>query len=205
MVISSAYFTYLNLALIILYLTLIVIGYKNGLILQIVDLVYNILALFIGYFLAPIFASHFPIVKLDEVYMALKLNVLIDTFIYMIIVFILLKLLYLLIKPLFGFVSKIPLIGLVNEIGGALMGVVNATIVVLLFCMLLNTPLFKNGNEIKEGTYLKTIDGLSYKALEFSMDHFNYENIQKEIKDFDIDKTRMALEKWLEEQGVFDE
>ena len=202
MVISSAYFTYLNLALIILYLAFIVIGYKNGLILQIVDLVYNILALFIGYFLAPILASHFPIVKLDEVYMALKLNVLMDTIIYMIIVFILLKLLYLIIKPLFGFVSKIPLIGFVNDIGGALMGIVNATIVVLLFCMLLNTPLFKNGNEVKEKTYLKTINGLSYKALEYSMDHFKFEN---EFKDFDIDKTRMAFDKWLEEQGVFDE
>ena len=202
MVISSAYFTYLNLALIVLYLAFIVIGYKNGLILQIVDLVYNILALFIGYFLAPILASHFPIVKLDEVYMALKLNVLMDTLIYMIIVFILLKLLYLIIKPLFGFVSKIPLIGFVNDIGGALMGIVNATIVVLLFCMLLNTPLFKNGNEVKEKTYLKTINGLSYKALEYSMDHFKFEN---EFKDFDIDKTRMAFDKWLEEQGVFDE
>lgn len=202
MVISSAYFTYLNLALIILYLAFIVIGYKNGLILQIVDLVYNILALFIGYFLAPILASHFPIVKLDEVYMALKLNVLMDTLIYMIIVFILLKLLYLIIKPLFGFVSKIPLIGFVNDIGGALMGIVNATIVVLLFCMLLNTPLFKNGNEVKEKTYLKTINGLSYKALEYSLDHFKFEN---EFKDFDIDKTRMAFDKWLEEQGVFDE
>lgn len=202
MVISSAYFTYLNLALIILYLAFIVIGYKNGLILQIVDLVYNILALFIGYFLAPILASHFPIVKLDEVYMALKLNVLMDTLIYMIIVFILLKLLYLIIKPLFGFVSKIPLIGFVNDIGGVLMGIVNATIVVLLFCMLLNTPLFKNGNEVKEKTYLKTINGLSYKALEYSMDHFKFEN---EFKDFDIDKTRMAFDKWLEEQGVFDE
>lgn len=202
MVISSAYFTYLNLALIILYLAFVVIGYKNGLILQIVDLVYNILALFIGYFLAPILASHFPIVKLDEVYMALKLNVLMDTLIYMIIVFILLKLLYLIIKPLFGFVSKIPLIGFVNDIGGALMGIVNATIVVLLFCMLLNTPLFKNGNEVKEKTYLKTINGLSYKALEYSMDHFKFEN---EFKDFDINKTRMAFDKWLEEQGVFDE
>ena len=202
MVISSAYFTYLNLALIILYLAFIVIGYKNGLILQIVDLVYNILALFIGYFLAPILASHFPIVKLDEVYMALKLNILMDTLIYMIIVFILLKLLYLIIKPLFGFVSKIPLISFVNDIGGALMGIVNATIVVLLFCMLLNTPLFKNGNEVKEKTYLKTINGLSYKALEYSMDHFKFEN---EFKDFDIDKTRMAFDKWLEEQGVFDE
>lgn len=202
MVISSAYFTYLNLALIILYLAFVVIGYKNGLILQIVDLVYNILALFIGYFLAPILASHFPIVKLDEAYMALKLNVLMDTLIYMIIVFILLKLLYLIIKPLFGFVSKIPLIGFINYIGGALMGIVNATIVVLLFCMLLNTPLFKNGNEVKEKTYLKTINGLSYKALEFSMDHFDFQN---EFKDFDIDKTRMAFDKWLEEQGVFDE
>lgn len=34
------------------------------------------------------------------------------------------------------------------------------------------------------------------------MDHFDFQN---EFKDFDIDKTRMAFDKWLEEQGVFDE
>lgn len=205
MVISSAYFTYLNLALILLYLAFIVIGYKNGLILQIVDLIYNVLAIFAGYFLGPILASHFPLVKLDEVYMALKLNVLIDSFIYMLVVFIILKLLYLLIKPLFGFVSKIPLIGTINRLGGLLMGVVNATIIVLLFCMLLNTPIFKNGNEIKENTYLKPINNLSVKAMEYSVDHFHFDSIQKQISDFDIEETRTAFDKWLIDTGIIND
>ena len=205
MVISSTYFIYINLVLLVLYLIGLIIGYKNGLILQIIDLLFNIIALFIAYFISPILASHFPLVKLDEVYTALNLNALIDMLIYIVIVFVLLKILYMIIKPFFAFVSNIPLLGIINRIGGALMGVINATIIVLLFCMLLNTPIFKNGNEIKNGTYLKVVDNLSYKALEFSMDHINFDSIKNEIKDFDIDESRKAFEKWLEEQGIINE
>ncbi len=205
MVISSSYFIYVNLVLLILYLTSLIVGYKNGLILQIVDLIFNIVALFIAYFISPILASHFPLVKLDEVYMALNLNTLIDMLIYIVIVFLILKIIYILIKPLFASVSKIPLVGFVNRIGGALVGVINATIIVLLFCMLLNTPIFKNGQDIKNGTYLKVVNNLSYKALEFSMDHINIDLISKEIKDFNIDESRTAFEKWLEEQGILHE
>lgn len=205
MVISSSYFIYVNLVLLILYLTSLIVGYKNGLILQIVDLIFNIVALFVAYFISPILASHFPLVKLDEVYMALNLNTLIDMLIYIVIVFLILKIVYILIKPLFASVSKIPLVGFVNRIGGALVGVINATIIVLLFCMLLNTPIFKNGQDIKNGTYLKVVNNLSYKALEFSMDHINIDLISKEIKDFNIDESRTAFEKWLEEQGILHE
>ena len=202
MVISSTYFIYINLILLVLYLIGIIVGYKNGLILQIIDLLFNVVALFIAYFVSPILAAHFPLVKLDEVYTALNINALIDMLIYIVIVFIILKIIYLIIKPLFAFVSKIPLLGFINRIGGALMGVVNATIIVLLFCMLLNMPVFKNGNEIKNGTYLKVVDSLSYKALEFTMNHVNFDFIKNEINDFDIDESRKALEKWLEEQGI---
>ncbi len=205
MVISSSYFIYVNLVLLILYLTSLIVGYKNGLILQIVDLIFNIVALFVAYFISPILASHFPLVKLDEVYMALNLNTLIDMLIYIVIVFLILKIIYILIKPLFASVSKIPLVGFVNRIGGALVGIINATIIVLLFCMLLNTPIFKNGQDIKNGTYLKVVNNLSYKALEFSMDHINIDLISKEIKDFNIDESRTAFEKWLEEQGILHE
>ncbi len=205
MVISSSYFIYVNLVLLILYLTSLIVGYKNGLILQIVDLIFNIVALFVAYFISPILASHFPLVKLDEVYMALNLNTLIDMLIYIVIVFLILKIVYILIKPLFASVSKIPLVGFVNRIGGALVGIINATIIVLLFCMLLNTPIFKNGQDIKNGTYLKVVNNLSYKALEFSMDHINIDLISKEIKDFNIDESRTAFEKWLEEQGILHE
>ena len=108
MVISSTYFIYINLILLVLYLIGIIVGYKNGLILQIIDLLFNVVALFIAYFVSPILAAHFPLVKLDEVYTALNINALIDMLIYIVIVFIILKIIYLIIKPLFAFVSKIP-------------------------------------------------------------------------------------------------
>lgn len=205
MVISSEIFIYINVAIVAIYVLFALIGYKNGLALQVIDLIYNILAIVIAWFIAPILASHFPLVQLDELYKALNFNVLIDTLIYCVIVFLILKLAYLFIKPLFKGVSKLPIIGFVNKIGGFLFGLINATIVVLLLGMLLDTPMFKNGNEVKNGTYLKYCSDLSSKAMQITLDHINVDALKKSVDDFDVDSAREEFDKWLSEQGIIND
>lgn len=205
MVISSEIFIYINVAIVAIYVLFALIGYKNGLALQVIDLIYNILAIVVAWFIAPILASHFPLVQLDELYKALNFNVLIDTLIYCVIVFLILKLAYLFIKPLFKGVSKLPIIGFVNKIGGFLFGLINATIVVLLLGMLLDTPMFKNGNEVKNGTYLKYCSDLSSKAMQITLDHINVDALKKSVDDFDVDSAREEFDKWLSEQGIIND
>lgn len=205
MVISSEYFIYINVAIVVLYVAFAIIGYKNGLALQVIDLIYNVLAVVVAWFVSPILAAHFPLVKLDELYTALGLNVLIDTLIYCVIVFIVLKLIYLFIKPLFKGVTKLPIIGFVNKVGGFLFGLINATIVILLLSMLLNTPMFSNGKEVKDNTYLKYCNELSSKAMEITLKHVNLNSIKDSIDNFDVDKSREEFEKWLTEQGIFND
>lgn len=205
MVISSEYFIYINVFIVAIYVLFALIGYKNGLALQIIDLIYNILAIVVAWFISPILAAHFPLVKLDEIYTALNINVLIDTLIYCIVVFLILKLIYMFIKPIFKGVSKLPIIGFVNKIGGFLFGIINATIVVLLLSMLLNTPMFTNGKEVKENTYLKYCNELSTKAMEITLKHVNLNSIKDSIDDFDVDASRDAFDKWLLEQGIIND
>lgn len=205
MVISSEYFVYINVVIVAIYVVFAIRGYKNGLALQVVDLIYNVLAIVAAWFISPILAAHFPLVKLDEVYTALNFNVLIDTLIYCVIVFLVLKLIYMFIKPIFKGVTKLPIIGFVNKVGGFLFGLINATVVVLLLSMLLNTPMFSNGKEVKDNTYLKYCNNLSAKAMEVTLKHVNLDSIKDTIDNFDVDKSREELEKWLTAQGIFND
>lgn len=205
MVISSEYFVYINVVIVAIYVVFAIRGYKNGLALQVVDLIYNVLAIVAAWFISPILAAHFPLVKLDEVYTALNFNVLIDTLIYCVIVFLVLKFIYMFIKPIFKGVTKLPIIGFVNKVGGFLFGLINATVVVLLLSMLLNTPMFSNGKEVKDNTYLKYCNNLSAKAMEVTLKHVNLDSIKDTIDNFDVDKSREELEKWLISQGIFND
>ena len=205
MEISSNLFLYIDVAIMAIYVLFVLIGYKNGLMLQVVDLLFNILAIFFAYFISPILAAHFPIVKMDEVYTALKINVLIDVFIYCVIVYVLLRILYMFIKPLFKSVSKIPLIGFLNKLGGFLFGIVNATILMLVISLLLTTPLISNGNEVRDNTLFKYCNELSGKAVTFSLKYINFEALKDSIDDFDVDKARSDFNNWLVDKGVIND
>lgn len=205
MQISNEYFLYINIVLVLIYIIFAIIGFKNGLMLQMIDLVFNILAIFAAYFVSPILAAYFPLVKMEEIYTKLNINVLIDTLIYCVLVYIVLRILYIFIKPVFKSVSNIPLLGFFNKVGGFLFGLINATFIMLALGLLLTTPLFSNGIEIKKGTFLKYTDTLCEKALDVSMKYINFDSIKDSIKDFDIDSAREEFNKWLIEKGVFHE
>lgn len=203
--ISSDYFLYINIILVLIYIIFAIIGYKNGLMVQIIDLIFNILAIFAAYFISPILANHFPLVTMEEIYTKLNINRIIDTLIYCVIVYVILRIFYIFIKPVFKSVSKVPLIGFLNKIGGFLLGIVNATFIMLALGLLLTTPLFSNGIEVKKGTFLKYTDKLCERAIDISVKYINFDSFKETIDDFDIDSAREEFNKWLIEKGVFHE
>lgn len=203
--ISSDYFLYINIILVLIYIIFAIIGYKNGLMVQIIDLIFNFLAIFAAYFISPILASHFPLVTMEEIYTKLNINRIIDTLIYCVIVYVILRIFYIFIKPVFKSVSKVPLIGFLNKVGGFLLGIVNATFIMLALGLLLTTPLFSNGIEVKKGTFLKYTDKLCEKAIDISVKYINFDSFKETIDDFDIDSAREEFNKWLIEKGVFHE
>lgn len=203
--ISSDYFLYINIILVLIYIIFAIIGYKNGLMVQMIDLIFNFLAIFAAYFISPILASHFPLVTMEEIYTKLNINRIIDTLIYCVIVYVILRIFYIFIKPVFKSVSKVPLIGFLNKVGGFLLGIVNATFIMLALGLLLTTPLFSNGIEVKKGTFLKYTDKLCEKAIDISVKYINFDSFKETIDDFDIDSAREEFNKWLFEKGVFHE
>ena len=205
MIIPQNIFIYINIAVFLIYLIFAVVSYKNGFLLQALSLVYTVISLFVAWFTAPILAARIPLVKLEETYDAFDLSPLINSLIYCIIVFLLMRLIYLFIAPLFKSLSKVPVLGILNRLAGLLLGLINATIVIMLLSMLLNTPFIKNGKEVKEATVFKYTDKLTAYAVDLTVNRLNLDAIKETVDGFDVDVAREKFTTWLIDQGIIDE
>lgn len=183
---------------------MMIIGYSKGFLYELVNLLYTVASLALSYFASPVFANLFPIVdvgKIDEKYKALdtllNLNKTINTVAYFLIIFLLLKLLYIFISLLLKSMNKIPVIGKFNQFLGAIFGFVNATLIVLAISMLLSLPVIKNGQQVKDNTILRYINHYSDEALAFVIEKLSTTSLKEDINDFDIDAYREEFKEWI--------
>ena len=188
--------TYINIAIVLLYLALIIVGYCKGFLYGIVSLIYTLLSIAVAWFLAPILANKYPIIQienLDAKYQllsdSLNLNIILNIIIYFLIVFLVLKLLYLIIS--------IALKG-INKILGAIFGFINATFICVIISMLLTLPTFENGLSIKNNTLLKYTNIIADKGLNIIVENINIDKIKDEFESFDIESARKEFSDWLE-------
>ena len=162
MIIPENYFIYITGFIIAIYLVMIYIGYRKGFLYELVSLLYTAASLILAWFASPVLASLFPlfdISSLNEKYELIdhffNLNNLLNTVAYFLIIFLVLKLLYVFVALLMKSLNKIPVLGKLNQILGACSGVINATLIALALSMLLSLPLISNGREVREKTILK--------------------------------------------------
>lgn len=205
MSIPSNCFIYINVFIGLIYLTFIIIGYKKGLLFEIISLVYTGVSLVIAWFLAPVFSGMFPIVILSNmnveaqlVSKLINIDAISNTVIYFVAIFFLLRLFYFLISLLLKGMNKLPVIGKFNKILGGLFGIVNATLVTIMFSMLLNLPLFDNAQEVRNNTLFKYISEYSDVALNYVVDNVDLDGIKAKFDSVDVDKARDDFKAWLE-------
>lgn len=203
--IQEEYFIFINIGIILIYVVFALSAYRNGLLSQLLSLVYNILSIVVAWYLAPILASRITLVKIDSVYNSSGISSMANSILFMAIIFIVLRILYLIIKPLFKSISKIPIIGGLNKIGGFIFGIINATLVIVVLTLIMNLGFIKNFNEVKENTLLKYTDKLSQTVMKVSIDNLNLNSLKKYIDDFDVDESRETFTKWLIDQGILNE
>ena len=194
--IPTNYFLYINIALIVIYLICMIYCYFKGLLVSILTVVFGIASAIVAWIFSPVFAEKYALIHIpaDEIYASV--SPIVNGVIWFIIIFLAVRLFGLLITPIFNFLHKIPLIGTLDKIGGLLLGFIDATVIALLFSFVLSTPLFINGQEVREETYLNLINDLSDQAISFLS-----EKIPKnQIPDVDVDAIREQFAKFLEEQ-----
>ena len=120
------------------------------------------------------------------------------------LLFILIRLFFKLLEKLADGLSSLPVIRELSAILGGALGLVCATVWLLLFSMILHTPLFANGPEIFENTLLKKADSAAALVSEaidapltstevFSRLYRDYKNLDGRDKEY--------LSKWLSDHG----
>ena len=205
MTIPENYFIFISIFIVLLYLIFILIGSHQGFLFEAVSLIYTLISVAIAWFMAPVLGKLFPLIHLSQNSLEydlldrfININETLNTVCYFVIVFLILKLLYIFVSLLMKSLNKIPVLGNVNQFLGAVFGFVNATIVTIAISMLLTLPLFRNGNEVKEGTILRFIDRYSKDVLTLIIEKTDGINLKEEWKEIDIESYRQQFMEWLE-------
>jgi len=203
--ISSDYFLYINIGIIVIYLTFIIVGYIKGFLYEIVSLLYTGISLGLSWLASPVLANMFPVIKLENISSEvdfinkfINLNSIIDTIIYFVIIFFILKLVYVVIAIALKGFNKIPVLGTLNKILGGFTGIISGSIIVMLLSLLLTLPIFKNGTEIKEKTLFNLVGNYSNIAINYAIDNLNLDDFSKDVENFDVETARNALKEWID-------
>lgn len=204
MIIPENYFIYINILIGIIYLLFIIVGYIKGFLYEIISLLYTGFSILVAWFISPVLANLYPLVKLENINEEANLinkfinvNSIADFIIYFVIVFLILKLIYVLISLIVKAFNKVPVLGKINKLLGGLFGIINATLITLAISLVFTLPIFKNGNEIREKTILKHISEISVRINNAFIENIKLEDYIVDSS-FDVEGARQALKTWLE-------
>lgn len=203
--VPSNYFIFIDIFVVLIYLIFIIVGYKKGFLYELLSLVYTAGSLIVSWLLSPVLASIYPIIKLEnssaEIELLSKfvnLDAILNTIIYFVIIFLILKLFYFVLALIFKGMNKIPVIGKFNQILGSIVGILNATLITLTLSLLLTLPVIKNGSEIKNNTIFKYVSKYTDTIVTYVIDNVDLDHIKQEFDEFDVTKAREEFKNWLE-------
>lgn len=210
--IPSNLFIFIDILIVVIFLFCIIKGLINGFVFELINILFLALSFAVAWFISPIFASKVPLIVLDvKNELALKLIefsdavILVNNLLWLVIIVLILNLLFMIIKPIFKKISKIPVIGPFNRVLGGILGGLRAFVICLLISVLLSMPVIQNGKDVNEGTVLKYADDVTSYATNLILNNINLDKIKEEFDDFDVDKARNDLASWLIDQGIFNE
>ncbi len=212
MVIPENCFIFVSGFIVVIYAAMIYMGYKKGLLYELISFLYTAASVLIAWFMSPVLASLFPffdIGDIDEKYQILNkiydFNGLLNTIAYFVIIFLLLKLLYILISLLVKSLNKIPVIGSLNQLLGGIFGILHATIIVLALSLLLSLPIIKNGKQVREKTLFRYVGSISNEAFSYLIDLISDSGLKENIGDLDINAYREQFKEWIQTLNKNDE
>lgn len=205
MVIPQNYFIFISIFIVAIYIAMMIIGYNKGFLYELVNFAYTGLSLLLSWLASPVFAKKFPLIQLSKLSTEaallnklFNLDEIINNVAYFIIIFLLLKLIYVILSIIVKAFNKIPVIGKFNQILGAVAGFFNATIITVFISLLLSLPLFANGKEIKEKTILKYVNNFSSDIFDYITKKLITNNVDQSIQGFDADNYRKQLQEFLD-------
>ena len=200
----------INIAILVLYVIFLIRGAMKGVLLQILT-TFGTFGAFLGAWrycsLAQAYMNLWPLEwnpLTGNAMFGKAAYVYLNEMAWFFLLFIIIRLVFLVIEKLAEGLSSLPVVKEISGLLGGVLGVITATVWMLLFSTLLHTPLFENGAAIFEKTLLKPISaGVSYisEAVDaplnasevFSRVYTDYKNLDGKDKEF--------LQQWLSDHG----
>lgn len=197
---------YVNYFLILWFLIVLMKGYKQGLLLQILELGRGFVALFIAWIFAPVFVNIYPFIKPSGIGLVTVEQMITkqsNTLIWFLILYLLSKFLLYFVTPLVSFVSKIPLVKQVNSAVGGIFSILVFAIKLSLLSLFLSFPLIRNGQDIIENSFLESyVEKVTPHFANLQENYFRNEGLQAILSDRKLNPEQVAeMSKWLEEKG----
>ncbi|NLW15652.1 MAG: CvpA family protein [Erysipelothrix sp.] len=162
------YIMIINAVLILFFIMVLYKGYKEGMLLQLVNLISTFVAVIIAWLFSDVFASIWQFVSYSksgmvsiDKYISMHINQLIWFF----ILFVVIRIFLIILKPIASMISKMPLIKQVNSVLGGLFSVVAYIVYLLLITYFLSLPVLTNGKEVIDASFLKTVNQVSAPVL----------------------------------------
>lgn len=208
--IPNQYFIVVDIVIVAIFILCFIFSYKNGILYEFVSLFSLVISIFLGYFLSPIAAKwnylitpnldNANILNLDAIYYS------INVVLWFLIIAVAFIIIFMIIKPLFKKLTKIPVVGWANKIFGLVFGFIKGLVICfLLSCALSSSTLIKNASEVKNGTIIKYVDTFSNFAIKTIVKNIDYKELDENISDIDIEQTRKIFEEWLIKQGFIND
>lgn len=201
-------FVFIDIFIGLIFLIFIIKGFKNGLVYELINLGFFVISIIASWIVAPILGGKvaiFDVTKtIDTPFIDLSsINSIINTFIWFVILIVVINFVYMIIKPIFKKFSKIPLLGFANKILGSCINIIYAFLVTLIISMLFTFPVFKNGKDVIDNTVLKYADDVSGVVTKLIIKNIDLSKI--DTNNFSIEETRQELLDWLIDKGILDE
>lgn len=150
----------IDLVVVIVFALLLFSGYKQGFLMKLISIV--------GFVVVGIFSWWIsaPISRMLSLYPKSQLpieNDLISSFIYdninrlfiFVVLFVILNIVILFLKPLIKAISDIPLVSTINKVAGLCLGAIQAVVLMFVATLILRLPFISQGNTYVEGSLLK--------------------------------------------------
>lgn len=150
----------IDLVVVIVFALLLFSGYKQGFLMKLISIV--------GFMVVGIFSWWIsaPISRMLSLYPKSQLpieNDLISSFIYdninrlfiFVVLFVILNIVILFLKPLIKAISDIPVVSTINKVAGLCLGAIQAVVLMFVATLVLRLPFISQGNTYVEGSFLK--------------------------------------------------
>ena len=199
---------YFNIGLAVFYIFMMIAGYRKGFLRSVVSFCGVLLSLFLAFRYCTLANQYFQLwptawTPFQDTLIAGTVYQYFNEVAWFILIFAALKLIFFLLEKLITGIQNIPVISQISGVLGALLGACSATIWVLVICIILATPLFKNGSETVDNTYLgivqdKTAEVLAKAGIKNEIEAVN--QIYEAAGKLDS-KDKQAVEQWLQDHG----